>query len=144
MTGVALRWAVLTLLYLVLVGQVVPDEIGLALVCGLTCLAWSLALHQVAHISFHFSTTHMFLVLRAVAEVPRGIAVVVPALLRQRRGHVRDKPVRNAGTSGTDAAWRAVVLLALSLTPDHYALRWTKRGKAVQLHVLAAGTSARQ
>jgi hypothetical protein len=137
MAGIATRWGVLVGLYLVLVGQLVPDEVGLAIACGLSCLAWSLALRRIAHSRFSCSAAALGIVGRAFLGVPRAIAEVAPALLCPRSGSVRREPFARGAANPRDAGRRAAALLAISLAPDHYALRWARRGNALEIHHLS-------
>lgn len=137
MTGIAIRGLILAALYLVLVGQLAADEIGLAVGCALCGLAWSLALRRVAHVRFRFSAAALGMAGRAVAGLPRAIAEVAPALLSPRRGSVRRQLLAHGARGSTGAGWRAAALLAVSLAPDRYALRWAPTGEAIEVHVLS-------
>lgn len=142
MTDIAIRGLMLAALYLVLVGQLAADEIGLAAGCALCCLAWSLALRRVARVRFRFSAAALGMAGRAVAGLPRAIAEVAPALLAPRRGSIRHQPLAHGARGSTGAGWRAVALLATSLAPDRYALRWAPSGEAVDVHVLSLRPAA--
>ena len=137
MAAIVLRGLSLAAIYLLLVGQLSGDEIGLALACGLLVLGWSLALDRVARRNFSFSLGALAIVGRAASKVPRAIIAVAPALLWRRRGSVAQEALARGGKSGIDAGWRAAALLAISLAPDRYALRWSKRGEAVEIHRLS-------
>ena len=88
MAAIVLRGLSLAAIYLLLVGQLSGDEIGLALACGLLVLGWSLALDRVARCNFSFSLGALAIVGRAASNVPQAIIAVAPALLWRRRGSV--------------------------------------------------------
>ena len=50
-------WALLSLAYLLLVGQASADELGLTIVCGLGAAIWSVAIRKVAVLRFRFEPT---------------------------------------------------------------------------------------
>ena len=134
-----LRGLLLTAIYLVLAGQVSGDEIGLAFACGLIALGWSLTIRHAARLRFRFSPEMLTMTAGALADVPRAIIAVAPALLLPRRGSIRREPAARGGANGADAGRRAITLLAISLAPDRFALRWAKRGDAVEIHHLSIG-----
>jgi hypothetical protein len=140
MLTLVLRWPILAAIYLLLVGQASADEIALACACGALALGWSIALDHVARLRFRFSPAALKIVAQAVAGVPRAIIAVAPALLWRRSGSIRREPLARGGNTEVDAGWRAAALLAISLAPDRYALRWAKRGNAVEVHHLAMGS----
>jgi hypothetical protein len=134
-TILAMRAGLFGAIYLVLVGQLSADEIGLAIALAAVVLGWSVALDRVAPLRFRFSLAAMAIVGRAVIKVPQAITEVAPALLWRRRGSVCHEPLAQ-GRSSADAGGRAAALIAISLAPDRYALRWTK-GDAVEIHRLS-------
>jgi hypothetical protein len=140
MVTLVLRGLILAAIYLVLVGQSSADEIALAGACGCLALGWSIIIGHVARLRFRFSAGALGIAGHAVAGVPRAIIAVAPALLSRRSGSIRREPLVRGAKSSTDAGWRAAALLAISLAPDRYALRWAKRGNAVEIHHLAMGS----
>lgn len=140
-------WALLSAAYLLLVGQLEADEIGLALACGLAAAIWFGEVASVGPLRFRFEPTAVAVAARAVAGLPRAVAEVVPALFRGFNGRVvRQAFARGREGDPADAARRAVVLLAVSLAPDKFALRLPERRDELELHSLvepAAETDAR-
>lgn len=130
-------WALLSLVYLLLVGQLSADEIGLALACGLGAAVWSAAIRKVSVLRFRFEPTAAAVMITALAKLPRAMADVAIALIRARSGTVIREPfVRGRDLDPADAARRAVVLLAVSLTPDKFALRIARGRDEIDLHSL--------
>ncbi len=138
MTIPAIRGALFAAIYLVLVGQLSPDEIGLAVALGVLVLGWSLALDRVTQIRFRFTLAALSFIGNALTKLPRAIVEVAPALLRRCRGTIADQPLAHGGASSAEAGWRAAALLAVSLAPDCYALRWAKHN-ALETHRLSIG-----
>ncbi len=130
-------WGLLSLGYLLLVGQLSADEIGLALACGLAAAGWSVAIRRVAVLGFRFEPAAAWVIITAVAKLPRTIAAVATALLHARNGTVVwELFIRGRDLDLSDAARRAVVLLAVSLTPDKFALRLPHGRDEIELHSL--------
>ena len=130
-------WALLSLAYLLLVGQASADELGLTMACGLGAAVWSVAIRKVAVLRFRFEPTAAAVMITALAKLPRAVADVAAALVRVQPGlMVRESFVRGRDLDPADAARRAVVLLASSLTPDKFALRMPHGRDEIELHSL--------
>ena len=131
-------WGLLSLGYLLLVGQLSADEIGLALACGLAAAGWSVAIRRVAVLGFRFEPAAAWVIITAVAKLPRTIAAVATALLHARNGTVVwELFIRGRDFDLADAARRAIAMLAVSLTPDKFALRLPAARDQIELHTLA-------
>lgn len=135
-------WALLAAAYLLLVGQLTADEIGLALGCGLAATIWFTALGQVAWIRFRFEPAAARAAIRALAGLPLAVAETAAALVRGRAGVIVRQPfVRGRERDPADAARRAVSVLAISVAPDKFAVRLPERRDEIELHSLVEAPS---
>lgn len=144
MPGFIAAWGCWWAASLLFAGTVSADEIALACVCGLAAALWSLRLRRAAEIRFRFEPAVFAVAGRAVASLPRAVAKVAACLLRRQGGTVVRQPfVHGRERFAPDSARRAVALLAVSLTPDRFALRLPEGCDEIEIHSLVAPESAR-
>lgn len=127
--------------YVLFVGQVSADEIGLAVLFAIVAAAWWTALAHVGEVRFRFEAAAGLAIARALAGVPTAVASVAARLLvgmvRQPRAQaVRQTFVHGSDRDPFDAARRAIALLAVSLAPDRFALRLLDGHDELLLHRL--------
>lgn len=131
-------WPVLFAAYLLLVGRLSADEVGLAVACGLAATAWVGALAVAAKVRFRFEPAAAGTMARAFAGLPLGVAKTARALVRGHGGRVVRRPfVAGRERDPDDVARRAVVVLAVSLAPDRFAVRIPEGQDQIELHSLA-------
>jgi multisubunit Na+/H+ antiporter MnhE subunit len=123
----AAAFALLTIGYLLLVGQFTGAEVGLALGGGVFAALWAMALNRVADIRFSFEWKAFAVFATAVAGVPLAAARVTWVLFRAGRRRPRGSIIEQKfdhgrDRSAADVTRRAAVLLAISLAPDRFAL----------------------
>lgn len=121
-------FVLLAISYWLLAGQFSGAEAGLAVVSGALAGLWAVALSRVAEIRFRFGWRAVVAFAAAVAGVPGAAARVTWVLLRAGRrgprGSISEQKFdHGSNRSAAEAATRrAVVLLAISLAPDRFAL----------------------
>jgi len=125
--GFATAFVLLTIGYLLLVGQFSGAEVGLALAGGVFAALWAVALNHVADVRFSFEWKAFAVFATAIAGVPRAAARVTWTLCRAGRHRPRGSIIEQKFDHGrdrraADATRRAAVLLAISLAPDRFAL----------------------
>ncbi len=136
-------WVLSSAAYLLLVGQLSADEIGLALACGLAAAFWFGKIASVARLRFRVEPAAAAAAMRAVAGLPVAVLKVAAALVRGSNGGVvRQTFVRGREGDPSAAARRAMALLAVSLAPDKFALRLPERRDQIELHTLVEPSAA--
>jgi hypothetical protein len=135
-------WAPLAALYLLLVGQLTADEIGLALVCGLAATIWLGKIASVVELRLRLEPAAVGALVRAIAGLPGAVVRAAVALARGSGGEVlRQQFAFGRVEDPRDAGRRAMALLTVSLAPDKFALRAIEQRQQIELHSLV-GVSA--
>ena len=106
-------WALLSLAYLLLVGQASADELGLTIVCGLGAAVWSVAIRKVAVLRFRFEPTAAAVMIAELAKLPRAVAEC-----RRRPG---PRPARRRGSG--NPLFGGAISIRLTL-PDGLSCCW--------------------
>ena len=129
--------------YLILVGSLSPDEVGVALLLGGLGAGWHAAVLHVGGRRFAFERQAFGHIGRSLAGVPRAILQVGvrlgAAILHGAAGRQVEVPF-DTGRQGVPAevGRRALVVLAASLAPDSYVLRIPANEGELQGHALTA------
>lgn len=123
-----------------LAGQLSPDELTAAALCGLTAAFWSAALNYSAPIHFRFPRGTLAAVLRAAGGLFGGTVRVAIALGRvmvwktaspQLAETIREPFTHGRRLNPADAGRRATAIMARSLAPNSFVIRIpTCRAKA--------------
>jgi hypothetical protein len=140
----ALRWAGLTVLYLVLAGQLSISEMTAGLLAGLSATALSLALRAAAEQRLRLHAPWHRLVPRLCLAVLRDVNRVAAALAKAvMAGHVGDiqiQPVAALDDGAAGVGHRALAMLLVSVAPNGYVLE--SRRAEVALHRLTEAAPA--
>ena len=135
-------WMTCSLAYLVLAGQVSPDEGAAAVVLGAGgTLLWVL-LRRVSDRRFRFDRWSALALVRALVGLPTGTFRVGRTLLAALSGDVSGRRLEQIFHGGerddpSEAGRRATVVLAASLAPDSFVLRVERGRDMIAVHALA-------
>lgn len=143
-----LRWMLWTAVYLLFTGQFSLEQGAAAGVCGLAAALWSASLRGVPGVRLHFEKGAVFALGRAIVGLPSDTAAVAVVLCRvmvapSSRGTapgevVREPFVRQSLLCAADAAYRAMAVLARSMTPDSFVVRTPEDRAEMDIHQLMA------
>ena len=140
----ALRWAGLTVLYLVLAGQLSISETTAGLLAGLSAAALSLALRAAAEQRFRLRAPWHRLVprlcLAVLRDVNRVTVALAKAVIAGHAGSIQIQPVAPTGDAAAEAGHRALAMLLVSVAPNGYVLE--SRRAELMLHRLAEAAPA--
>ena len=131
--------------YLVLAGQLSPDEVAAAVLLGGLGAGWHFAVLNDGARRFRFERPALRVIGASLAGLPgatlRVGARLAAALVRPVEGR-RVERVFHRGTADDprDRGRRAVVLLATSLAPDSYALDLPVSEETIVFHALTGSS----